>query len=287
MGIIDDIKYKFINQQDAVKRIIMLNVLVFVVLMLPHVVFFLAQIDTSSYHWFLNKLKLPASFGTLLMQPWSILTYMFLHDGIFHILFNMLWLFWVGTIFQEYLGNRKVYECYFAGGLIGGLIFMISYNVFPVFSQVTQSAHAVGASAGVLAIIVATATLLPDYTISLLFFGNVKLKYIALITILLDVLMIPQSNPGGHIAHLGGAATGFLYVKYIYKYGSIFPNGITNLFGNTSKIKVHSRNSEPNSAKFTQPTQEEVDRILDKISKNGYDSLTKKEKEILFKASKD
>ena len=93
MGIIDDIKYKFINQQDAVKRIIMLNVLVFVVLMLPHVVFFLAQIDTSSYHWFLNKLKLPASFGTLLMQPWSILTYMFLHDGIFHILFNMLWIF--------------------------------------------------------------------------------------------------------------------------------------------------------------------------------------------------
>jgi membrane associated rhomboid family serine protease len=287
MGIIDDIKYKFINQQDAVKRIIMLNVLVFVVLMLPHVVLFLAQIDTSSYHWFLNKLKLPASFGILLMQPWSIFTYMFLHDGIFHILFNMLWLYWIGTVFQEYLGNRKVYECYFVGGLAGGLIFMISYNIFPVFSQVAHSAHAVGASAGVLAIIVATATLLPDYTINLMFFGNVKLKYIALITVLLDVLMIPQSNAGGHIAHLGGAATGFLYVKYIYKYGNIFPNSFANLFGNKSKMKVHFRNTEPTSSKFEQPTQEEVDRILDKISKHGYDSLSKKEKEILFKASKD
>jgi membrane associated rhomboid family serine protease len=289
MSIINDIKYGYLKSTNAVKKIIMVNVLTFIAMMLPFVFFFLLQINTAIYNEFINWFKLPASLSKLMWQPWSLVTYMFLHDGIFHILFNMLWLYWIGNVLQEYLGNTKVYECYFGGGLAGALMLIVAYHIFPVFSASITTAYAVGASAGVLAIIVGTATLLPDYTIRLFLFGDVRLKYIALITVLLDILLIPQQNPGGHIAHLGGAAFGLFYIKYIYKHGQLIPQSVYDLFERKSNIKVHYKNTAGagNVSKMElKPTQYEVDRILDKISKSGYDSLSKKEKEVLFNASK-
>jgi membrane associated rhomboid family serine protease len=222
-----------------------------------------------------------------MLQPWSLITYMFMHDSFFHILFNMLWLYWIGGILQEYLGNRKVIESYLSGGIFGGLLYIITYNLFPVFKDQISFTYAIGASAGVLAVVVATATLLPDYAISLLFFGPVKLKYLALISIVLDFISIPNGNAGGHIAHIGGALAGFLFIRYLYQRGGhLFPDKLFNLFEKKPNFKVHSGNKmKGHTVNIT--SQQEIDAILDKISKSGYDSLSKKEKEILFKASKD
>ncbi len=233
----------------------------------------------------LRNFMLPADLGTLLMQPWSLITYMFLHDGFFHLLFNMLWLFWLGNLLHEYIGNRKVYEAYFGGGIVGALLFLICLNVFPVFSSSIETSYALGASAGVLGVVVAAATLLPQYPVQLLLFGMVRLKYIALVTVLLDIVSIPVGNPGGHIAHLGGALFGFLYIKYLYHDKHLVPAFIRNLFRKKSNLSIHYRSPSTQADSKDKPSQEEIDRILDKISKSGYDSLSKKEKEQLFKAS--
>lgn len=287
MGLMDDIKYNFIHSNVSIKRIIIVNVAVFLLITLPSVVFFLLNLDTDLLNQAMRWFKLPAAFSNLIVQPWSLVTYMFLHSGFFHLLFNMLWLYWIGMILHEYLGNRKVYEAYVGGGISGGIIFVLSFNIFPVFAQQLQSSFAIGASAGVLAVVVATATLLPEYAIQLLFFGNVRLKYIALITIVLDLISIPQGNAGGHIAHLGGALFGFFYIKYIYKYGNLLPDRVYNWFKPKSKIKLYHRSGSTTAFSKHEPSQEQIDRILDKISKSGYDSLSKSEKEILFKASKE
>ncbi len=290
MGIIEELKYKF-SYGNAVIRIILINVLVFLLISIFQLISFLFQLDfgISIVSWF----SLPASFSKLLYQPWSIVTYMFLHSGLFHLVFNMLWLYWLGELFQQYLGNSKTYQAYFLGGIFGGLMYMIAYNVFPAFSNRVMFELALGASAGVLSVVVATATLLPNYGISLVFLGSIKLKYIAIVTVLLDLISIPQGNPGGHIAHLGGAAFGYIFIKLIYSKSQI-PNVLDKIFDFSfkrlkanSKLKIyHKSNSRVTNSDLGKPAQGEVDAILDKIIKGGYESLTKKEKEILFKAGK-
>jgi membrane associated rhomboid family serine protease len=287
MNLLDELKYNYLYTHNAIKRIIAANVAVFLIIALPTVFLFLVGNDGSAIQAVLQWFKLPASVVRLATQPWSIVSYMFLHNGFFHLLFNMLWLYWIGNILHEYLGNRKVYEVYFIGGLAGALAFIISYNIFPVFSSVRDTQFAVGASAGVLAVVIATATLLPDYTIQLLFFGNVRLKYIALITVLLDIISIPQGNQGGHLAHLGGAVFGYLYIRYIYKYGNLVPDSWLSIFSRKKNIKIYHRASASKPDGHNLPSQHEIDGVLDKISRSGYDSLSKREKEILFKASKD
>ncbi len=288
MKLIQDIKYFFLSTDNAIRKIIGINILVFLVTGFVNLMLYLSKADATYWHVFNRALMLPALFGTFFTQPWSIISYMFLHDSFFHILFNMLWLYWIGNILQEYLGNRKLYEAYFAGGVIGGLIYMVSYHVFPAFESSLPYAFAIGASACVLSIVAATATLLPDYTISLLFFGNVKLKWLALISIVLDLISIPNGNAGGHIAHLGGALCGFLYIHFLYKRGGhLVPDKLYSLFKPSSKLKVFSHSKNIKATSRRNASQEEVDAILDKISKSGYDSLTKHEKETLFKASKD
>lgn len=169
MNLMDELKYNYLYTHNAIKRIIAANVAVFLLIALPTVFLFLAGNDGTVIQILLQWFKLPASVVRLSTQPWSIVSYMFLHNGFFHLLFNMLWLYWIGNILHEYLGNRKVYEVYFIGGLAGALAFIVSYNIFPVFSSVRDTQFAVGASAGVLAVVIATATLLPDYGIQLLF----------------------------------------------------------------------------------------------------------------------
>lgn len=287
MGLLNDLKYNFTHQNNAIKRIIYINVAIFLFLALTNVFAFLFKLDVSAIAAVKRLLMLPASLSNFTSQPWSILSYMFLHDGFFHILFNMLWLFWIGNIMHEYLGNQKVYEAYFAGGVFGGMVYMLCYNLFPAFSDAVSYSFALGASAGVLSIVVATATLLPEYPIQLLLFGTVRLKFIALASVLLDLISIPQGNAGGHIAHIGGALFGFLYIKYIYKFGNLIPDKVMNVFKPKSKLKVHHRATGYVPKSNTKPSQDDIDLILDKISKSGYDSLSKKEKEILFKASKE
>ncbi len=291
MELIEELKFKF-NQGNAVVKIILMNVLVFVVFGVVEVVltlFNLAPLYQNAFHY----LMLPASFSKFILQPWSLLTYLFLHEGFIHILFNMLWLYWLGNLFQQYLGNKKTYQAYFIGAIFGGLVYMLAYNIFPVFANTIDYTFAIGASAGVLSIVAATATLLPNYEVFLFLLGSVRLKYIALVVVILDILSIPRGNAGGHIAHLGGAAFGYLFIKLIYSNSKLldFFDKITDVisapFSKKPKLKIHHKGSGIRVEKPSKPNQMEIDSVLDKISKSGYESLSKKEKEILFKAGKE
>lgn len=290
MTILDEIKLRF-QQNNAITRIIFLNVFVFLFFSILSVLGFL--FNQSFFSGIINYFVLPSNLSKLMFKPWSILSYMFLHDGFMHILFNMLWLYWVGSLLQEYLGNTKTYEAYFLGGISGGILYLLAYNFLPAFAANVSYSFALGASAGVLAVVCAAATLLPDYNFKLLFFGNVKLKYIALISVLLDLISIPQGNAGGHIAHLGGALFGYLFIKLIYANNNFshkldaFFDSILNLFNSKPKIKIQHKTTFMKTAINARPSQVDVDVILDKISKSGYESLSQAEKETLFKASKD
>jgi membrane associated rhomboid family serine protease len=288
MNVLEDIKQNFLFSKNAIKRIITINVMVFLVVAVVNVIAYLLKSSFASSS-FTGYLTLPASFSAFIYKPWSIITYMFLHDGFLHILFNMLWLYWMGNILYEYLGNKRVYQAYFIGGIFGGIIFMLSYNIFPAFEHIKYDAYALGASAGVLSVVVATATLLPNYEIRLMLLGSIKLKWIAVISVMLDVISIPNGNPGGHIAHLGGALFGFLFIKQLQN-NTILDKvwgKMSTLFNPSKKLKVHHKNATDTSSSSDKPSQQEIDAILDKISRSGYDSLSKREKEQLFKASKD
>lgn len=230
-----------------------------------------------------NYLTLPSYLPELAVRFWTPITYMFMHADIFHILFNMLWLYWFGQIFEEFLGKKRTIGLYLMGGLAGGILFVLAFNLLPLFSYIKQASHVVGASASVMAIVVAAATIVPNYEISLILIGPVKIKWIALFYVAVDFLLTTGPNAGGQIAHLGGALIGFVYVKQLQR-GNDWIEGITKIFKPKSKLKVVATNrSVVTSAK---PRQDEVDEILDKISRTGYESLNKHEKEVLFRASK-
>ena len=248
------------------------------------------------FNTIVRLLSVPASVGQLFLQPWSIATYMFLHVDFLHILFNMLWLFWFGKIFLDYLSGRQLLWVYLLGGLTGGAFFILAYNIFPVFEVNRANAFALGASASVMAIVAAIATLMPDYPLYLLFIGKIKLKHIAIFTVVIDFLLIKSDNPGGHIAHLGGMSWGLLYTLFYLKQqnkGGILgtlSQRLHHLFRvrRKTKFKVYHNprtvsDDEYNTNKKLQ--QEKIDLILDKISKSGYSSLTKEEKELLFRSS--
>ncbi len=287
----EDLKFK-LKQGNAIVQIVLLNLAVFLFFAILGVFFFLFQQPNLQAN-LLKYLMLPAAFSNFIMQPWSIISYMFLHEGFFHLLFNMLWLYWFGSLFQQYLGNSKTYQAYFLGGIFGGIVYILAFNFFPAFSNQVPFSYALGASAGVLSLVVATATLLPDYQVFLFIFGAVRLKYIALVSVFLDLISIPNGNAGGHIAHLGGAAFGFFFIKLIYSQSALataidqFFNTIAGWFEPSSKVKIKYKNTGFKTEPSNKPSQIEIDSILDKIAKNGYESLNKKEKEILFKASKE
>jgi membrane associated rhomboid family serine protease len=209
---------------------------------------------------------------------------MFLHVQFFHILFNMLWLYWFGEIFVLYLGDKKVLPLYIIGGLSGALIYILAYNLLPVFKPVVEISYMLGASASIFAIVFAAATLNPDHEIGLILIGAVKIKYIALVSLLLDVITIPYSNAGGYIAHVGGALSGFLFIKALRSGWDV-----TAIFRRKTKVKVAYKSAAAKSASGPargKGEQEKVDEILDKIARSGYESLTKEEKDFLFHYSK-
>jgi membrane associated rhomboid family serine protease len=272
-------------------RLILINVIVFVLALLVNVFCLLLQIPNPVEYIIREFLMLPSNLKTLAYTPWSIVTYMFLHSGLFHILFNMLVLYWFGNIYQEYLGKQKFIYTYFLSGIFGGLFYVLCYNVFPYFSSTVASSKALGASAAVMGIVFATATLLPNYTIVLAIFGPIRLKYIAFFYLLIDLIGISSSNAGGHLAHIGGAVFGFLFIKQLQngndwtKFPVKLIDGIIGLF-KPNKMKIAYKNPSAKTTKKETVSQAEIDRVLDKISQSGYENLTTKEKEILFKAGK-
>ena len=290
-GLTNEIKSTF-KHGSMLTRLIYVNLAVFIAVKLVDAIFYLFALGDSIF--LLEWMQVPAQLGQIARHPWSLFTYMFLHHDFIHILFNLLWLFWLGKIFLEYFNGRQLLTIYLLGGLFGALTYILAYNLFPAFSDVVPFAYALGASASVLAIVVATATYVPNYTIYLLFLGPVKLKYIALFSILLDVVTLKDGNAGGHIAHIGGAFFGYLYASQLRKgtdlgkgFGKMLDT-IASWFKPKKKLKVTYRRGETdldyNYRKKVE--QQEIDSILEKIARSGYESLSAKEKELLFKQSR-
>ena len=282
-----------IKISDTLQRLLFVNVAVFLLIRIVHAVSGLFLFPVLSFDEVSTYLAIPANLNNLIRKPWTIITYMFFHWDVMHILFNMLWLYWMGKIFQEYLGSRKLLNTYLAGGISGALFFIIAYNFFPLFSNSLPAAFALGASASVLAITVAAATLLPEYPIQLLLFGIVRLKWIAVITIFLDVISVSGDNAGGHIAHLGGALYGFVYIRSLQR-GRDLTSGLNKLWDlflphkkNTRSKKTRPPKADEEFNASRKARQERMDEILDKISTSGYGSLTQQEKDFLFSMSKE
>jgi len=286
MSIWDEIKSSF-RLGSNLTRLIYINLGVFLVFALLRVFLFMAG---SPSGWITSVLAVPADIHSLMVRPWTIVTYMFYHEEFLHILFNLLWLYWFGQLFLQFFAQRQLTWVYLLGGISGALLYILAFNLLPPFKGYAELSLALGASASVLAVVIAVSTLQPNFTVYLLFLGAVRLKYLALATVVIDIISIPVSNAGGHIAHLGGALFGFLYVvmlrkgtdlaKPFYHLASIkFPKR------NRMKVTYRSHNADYDYNYRKAQKQKQVDDILDKIARSGYDSLTKEEKDILFKAN--
>lgn len=278
-SIFSELYYKVFQSGSPLYLFIGINVLVFLAINLLAAGEFLTNGSDSAADWLQLQLSMPAYYEQLPYKIWTIATYMFTQREFFHLLFNMLWLYWLGLIFMDFLNKRQFIFVYLAGGIMGAVLYLLAYNLLPVFSGTAERSILLGSSASVMAVVVATATLVPNFTIRLLFFGGVKLKYLALAYFVLDIIGL-SSEPGGSIAHIGGALLGFVYIQQLNR-----GNDFSNLFKRKSRLKV-VKNKNTASESGTLPDQAAIDKILDKISHSGYDSLTKTEKEQLFKASK-
>ncbi len=301
MSIFDDFRASFRQSNNGLMKLILINVVVFLVLVFARFVLWVANAD-GLYAYLYKALAIPSAFSELLWRPWTLLSYAFTHEGILHILFNMLFLYWFGRLIAEYLGSHRVVGLYILGSLAGAAAYLLLYNLLPRLDGV--QAHMVGASAGVYAIVVGAATLMPNFTFFLLLIGPVRIKYIAAFYVLLSFIEITQVNSGGNAAHLGGALMGYLFITQLRKGRDLgaWVNAIIawfqRLFSPKPKMKVTytkkpvkssvSGNYRQGAAEEQQgiPNQEEIDRILDKISLSGYESLTKEEKQKLFDASR-
>lgn len=288
-----DWKYNFFGR-DIVGRLILINCIVFVFVELVGIFLMLFNVP---YNPVASYLSLPSSLERFMYQPWSIVTYMFMHGGIFHILFNMLWLYWFGRLFLNFYSSKHLRGLYVLGGLCGGFLYMVSYNVFPYFEYTRDVATLVGASASVLAIVVATAVREPDFPVQFMFIGTVRLKYVALFMVLFDLLFMTSSNAGGHIAHLGGATAGFWFslglakgndaTKWINAVLDFFSGGF-KMPKRKPKMKVHygDRQQQYDYNARKKADEDEINRILEKLRKSGYGSLSEDEKKKLFDASR-
>lgn len=304
----DNLRNAFRRSDNSLYKLIAINVLVFFVLLIVRVLLTVSGLE-GLYREGLSYLMMPASLPKLATQPWTVFTYMFLHEGVFHVLFNMLFLYWFGLLIHQYLGSRKLANLYILGGLFGAAFYALIYNLAPYFSASVDSSMMLGASAGVFAVVVGAATLTPNTTFFLILIGPVKIVYIAAFYVILSFANSIGANAGGEIAHLGGALLGYLYIVQLRKgndwgvpvqrVGLFFENLFSR---NRSKVKVSYRKAKTTStggfgsfsskassspaAKPKETSQEEIDQILDKIAAKGYDALSKEEKRKLFEFSK-
>lgn len=292
MGIWDDMKGTF-RKGNNLFRLIYINLALFIIITIIGVIGILLVKPEMIYET-IRFLSVPSSLHTLIVRPWTIITYMFTHQELLHIAVNLLWLYWFGNIFLEYLDQKKLVAVYLLGGITGAFTYVIAYNVFPAFSGIAgNSIPLLGASASVMAIVVAIAVYVPDYTVYLFLLGRVKIKYIALVIFILTSVMDFSVNSGGKLAHIGGALFGYLYT-ISYRQGYDIGKGINKIidfivtiFKPAKKLKVTYKKPVDDYAynKTKNEHQSQLNKILDKISKGGYDSLTKEEKELLFKES--
>ena len=282
MGLIDRLKYNFINL-DILQKIIIIMIIFFVFPYLINTIIFLFNLSEFSV---INLFDVSPNLIDLLYKPWSLITYGFFHSDLWHLTGNMLILYLSGSVVLNLFGSERLIKVFVLGILYGSLAYLISYNLFPAFNNIKSSM--IGSSAGVMAVFIFLASYSPNYSFRILTF-NIKIIYIASFLILLDVIQIPSGNSGGHIAHLGGAFSGYFFHKKMIR-GDDYGNWIISFYNFIFKrrLKFKKRNytrKTPVSRKDT-IVQKKIDMILDKISKSGYDSLTKKEKETLFKAGK-
>jgi membrane associated rhomboid family serine protease len=288
MDIRGEIKRTF-KEGSVLTQLIYINLGVFLLVKILGVFFYLAGQPYLLVEW----LSIPSNVNELITKPWTPFTYMFMHSGFIHLLFNILGLYWFGKLFLYHLEGEKLLSVYLLGGLAGAALYVVSYNVFPVFDS--SNSVLLGASASVFSILVAIAFYDPDREIMLPLVGSYKLKYIAGFYVLLSVIGISSTNAGGNIAHLGGAVWGWFYIYQLRKgkdMGAGFVNfvkSLTKLFKRKSHLTVSHKkpprdDNEYNRQKNNQ--QDEINRVLDKIAKSGYESLTGKEKELLFNQGK-
>ena len=264
----------FISGLNILEKIIFLNVVIYLAPFLINTILFLFNIkNIDLIKWF----TIDADFGQLIFKPWSIITYGFLHGSFSHIFWNMIILYYFGKILNNLFGDKLLKKLYLSGIVAGGLTYVISYNVFPVFRGVESVM--IGASAGVMSVLFYLASHSPQMGIRIFFF-DIKIIYIALFLFFYDIIQIPLNNSGGHIAHIGGAIWGYYYCISNNK-GEDFTQSIFNIFKTTKKKNTKASQNNNNF------DQKKIDSILDKISDSGYDSLTKKEKEYLFKVGKN
>lgn len=298
MAIIDEIKESF-RKGTTLHKLIYLNLGLFLAVQVVRIILFLSN-AYDLFPGFLNYLAVPANLDILSHRPWTLVTYMFLHVDFIHILFNLLWLYWFGTIFIQEIGLKKLLSTYLLGGFAGGILYVIFYNLFPVFEDVREGSIALGASASVMAVVIATAVYHPDRRMQLILIGPVKIIYLALAMFIFTSLVDFSINTGGKIAHIGGAITGALFAYY-YKQGKDITKGFDRALDKIAtwftpgkdRMKVtYRRSSEQKPPADDQQynrnkveEQEQIDKILEKISKAGYDSLSAREKELLFKMS--
>jgi membrane associated rhomboid family serine protease len=299
-GILDDFKDAFSKRNNGLIQLIWLNVAVYVVMLLVLISLTILFKKAELFDSALSYLSLTPALGTFLYRPWTILTYSFFHsvNPVAHLLPNMLMLYWFGAIIQEFLGSRRLINLYILGAISGGIFALLAFNFIPYY-QSGIATTIIGASGSVMAIMFAAATLAPDYTFFLFLIGPVRIKYIAFFFFLISLAGAIGVNAGGGIVHLGGALLGYLYVKQLQRGTDLgtpidimvdFFKGLARR-NEKPKIKVAYRQKEStyNSSSVGvtagYPDEDEVDEILDKISRSGYESLTKEEKQKLFKAS--
>ncbi len=285
MDIVTEIKETFKNG-SVLTRLIYINIAVFLLLKIVGVFFYLA----GQPYFLVDWLSVPSNIDALILKPWTPVTYMFLHAGFIHLLFNILGLYWFGKLFMYHLEGDKLLSVYILGGLAGAALYVVAYNIFPGLKN--SNGLLLGASASIFAILVAISFYDPDREIMVPLIGTFKLKYVTTFYLLLSVIGISSTNPGGNIAHLGGALWGWFYIFQLQKGKDLgaglvnFVNKLAKLFKPKSHLKVTHKQPPRDDYDYNRQKnmqQDEMNHILDKIAKSGYESLSKKEKELLFK----
>ena len=280
--ILSAIKQAFADQKNPINKYIAINAFVFVALLISAAFYFLGDIPNPFKMWVMQYFSLTANWKIFVFKPWTFFTYAFIHEKLFHLIFNMLVFHWFGNLIIEYLNKNRMLFIFWAGVLGGGILYTLFFD----------GNQLIGASAGIMALVIASATLLPDYEIVLAIFGRIKLKYVGLAYLIIDLLSMMGSNAGGSMAHLGGALIGYLMIKQIQAgndWSSIvitINSFIDKIFSRKNKLKIVHQTEQQAQASRATVSQAEVDQVLEKITKSGYDSLSKSEKELLFKASK-
>ena len=292
INIKDRIAY-FVRSNNPTNRLIVINVCIYLLLLLLKILsmplLFLHDspgkevVDSFILKW----LGVSSNLELFFTRPWTLFTSIFLHLSILHILFNMIVLWVAGWIFSQFMAAKRIYEVYLLGGIVGNVLFILSYNYFPVFETTVAHSVALGASGGILAVLAAAATKVPNYPVRLFLLGEVRLKWIAIVLIILDFINIPHGNSGGHFAHLGGALYGFLFVfipLLRQKMRASIPQKSPK-YRKKPDSSFRPKTDEQYNAEIAE-YRKQVDTILDKVAQSGYSSLSKEEKEFLFNTSK-